>query len=120
MAPNLGRVWCLTLRSVSQDSLTSRVAPQIHSQKSVLHVGINLLTYGPTDTAEKTEASCGMQEFWMGVPASMCESAASNGSSNGRREQERFPQPRCPLPSEPHDITFSSVEGDFQVRYCYL
>ena len=54
----------------------------------------------------------------MGVPASMCESAASNGSSNGRREQERFPQPRCPLPSEPHDITFSSVEGDFQVCSC--
>ena len=48
------------------------------------------------------------------MPASMCESA-DGGSAVGGRPQERFLEPRCPLMSQAHDITFSSVEGDFQV-----
>ncbi len=50
------------------------------------------------------------------MPASMCESRQGGGSSNGGQPKEKFPEPRCLLSSQAHDITFTSVEGDFQVR----
>ena len=55
------------------------------------------------------------QEFWTGVPPSMCESSQNGGNSNSREQRGRFLEPRCLLTSQAHDITFSSVEGDFQV-----
>lgn len=56
------------------------------------------------------------QEYWSGVPASMCEGSSNDSSGgNGRQLQHAFLVPRCPLLSQAHDITFSSIEGDFQV-----
>ncbi|CAL5228575.1 g11732 [Coccomyxa viridis] len=55
-----------------------------------------------------------IEEFWSGVPASMCESKQSGSSSNGGQPTEKFLEPRCLLSSQAHDITFTSVEGDFQ------
>ena len=46
----------------------------------------------------------------------MCEVSSNDSSGgNGRQLQHAFLVPRCPLLSQAHDITFSSIEGDFQV-----
>ena len=48
------------------------------------------------------------------MPASMCEGRRSGGSNAGQ-PKGLYPEPRCLLSSQAHDIAFTSVEGDFQV-----
>lgn len=53
------------------------------------------------------------QEFWSGLPS---RSNGNGASSSGRREEDTHIEPRSPLAAQPHDLTFTSIEGDFQVR----
>ena len=52
------------------------------------------------------------QEFWGGLPG-----RNGNGASgSGRSVDDAHIEPRSALPGQPRDLTFTSVEGDFQVR----
>lgn len=54
-----------------------------------------------------------VQEFWSGFPEE--ELNGSSYSNGGQRQKETFVKPRSHLLTQPHDITFSACEGDFQV-----
>ena len=54
-----------------------------------------------------------MQEFWSGLP-----SRIGNGASSSTRKdrEDTHIEPRSALAAQPRDLTFTSVEGDFQAR----
>ena len=55
-----------------------------------------------------------MQEFWSGLPSSRGNGA--NGASTSGRGRDEHIEPRSSLQAPPHDLTFTSVQGDFQAR----
>ena len=57
---------------------------------------------------------CRMQEFWGGLPSSRGGSSGTNGASTSGRGDIEHIEPRSPLRAPHHDLTFTSVEGDFQ------
>ena len=58
------------------------------------------------------ECFVAVQEFWGGLPSSRGNGA--NGTSTSGRGGGEHIEPRSPLQAPPHDLTFNSVEGDFQ------
>lgn len=75
-------------------------------------------------SVEVTEAILHAQEYWSGVPSSVSGNGArSNGSGastggRGNGDDAQHIEPRSDLATQPCDIAFNAVEGDFQVRAC--
>ena len=57
-----------------------------------------------------------LQEYWSGIPDHKSQ-GRGNAQSDGTLSsgQITFIEPRSVLASEPHDLTFDAIEGDFQV-----